>query len=56
MRLADEARKWVSRCDDLAEYADEDGIVCLSATRGEGGRVLRDIDRILEIAAEQGGT
>ena len=28
----------------------------LSATRGEGGRVLRDIDRILEIAAEQGGT
>ena len=28
----------------------------LSATRGEGGRVLEDIDRILEIAAQQGGT
>ncbi|MBV21502.1 MAG: hypothetical protein CMJ61_04990 [Planctomycetaceae bacterium] len=28
----------------------------LSATHGEGSRVLEDIDRILEIAAEQGGT
>lgn len=28
----------------------------LSATRGEGARVLEDIDRILEIAAQQGGT
>jgi len=28
----------------------------LSATRGEGDRVLEDIDRILEIAEEQGGT
>ncbi|MCP4550321.1 MAG: SAM-dependent DNA methyltransferase [bacterium] len=35
MRLADEAREWVARCDALKKFADEDGIVCLSATRGE---------------------
>jgi len=35
MRLADEARDWVARCDGLLSFADEDGIVCLSATRGE---------------------
>ena len=35
MHLADEARAWVDRCNELNELADEDGIVCLSATRGE---------------------
>jgi len=35
MRLADEAREWVARCDELNAFADTDGIVCLSATRGE---------------------
>ena len=35
MRLADEARKWTARCDELNGLADEDGIVCLPATRGE---------------------
>ena len=35
MRLADEARAWVRRCDALLAFADDDGIVCLEATRGE---------------------
>ncbi|MDM0108672.1 N-6 DNA methylase [Variovorax sp. J22R24] len=33
--LADEARAWIARCDQLAEYADDDGIVCLPSVRGE---------------------
>jgi hypothetical protein len=36
MWLADEAREWVARCDELNDYVDEDGIVCLAAARGEG--------------------
>ena len=35
MRLADEARMWVRRCGELAEFADADGIVCLSSVGGE---------------------
>jgi len=35
MRLADEAREWVARCDELLEFADEDGIVCIPSIRGE---------------------
>jgi hypothetical protein len=35
MELSDEARAWVARCSDLLAYADEDGIVCLPAVRGE---------------------
>jgi len=35
MHLADEAREWVARCDELLEYADEDGIVCIPSIRGE---------------------
>jgi len=35
MRLADQAREWVSHCDDLLPYADEDGIVCIPSIRGE---------------------
>lgn len=35
MRLAPEARALVRRCDELLPYADEDGIVCLPAIRGE---------------------
>ncbi len=45
MRLADEAREWVARCDALKDFADHDGIVCLSATRGERSAAdrLRDL-------------
>ncbi len=35
MELADEARTWVTRCDQLAEHTDDDGIVCLPSVRGE---------------------
>ena len=35
MRLADQQRAWVERCADLDRFADEDGIVCLPAVRGE---------------------
>lgn len=35
MELAPEQREWVERCQDLAEFVDDDGIVCLSAMRGE---------------------
>ena len=35
MRLADEARAQVRRCAPLTPFADDDGIVCLPAVRGE---------------------
>lgn len=35
MELADEQREWVNRCDALLPLADEDGIVCIPAVRGE---------------------
>jgi len=35
MELADEARTWIARCEKLAEYTDDDGIVCLPSVRGE---------------------
>ena len=35
MELSDEARTWITRCDQLAEHTDDDGIVCLPSVRGE---------------------
>lgn len=35
VELADEARSWIARCDELAEHTDDDGIVCLPSVRGE---------------------
>ncbi len=35
LRLADVAREWVGHCGALGDFADDDGIVCLAATRGE---------------------
>jgi len=35
MELSPEQREWVTRCQALTEYVDDDGIVCLSAMRGE---------------------
>ncbi len=35
MELAEEQREWVQRCQQLDVYADDDGIVCLPAVRGE---------------------
>lgn len=39
--LSDEAREWVSRCDELHAFCDDDGIVCLPAVRGEAAAVDR---------------
>lgn len=35
MELAEEQRHWVERSQELNQYADDDGIVCLAAIRGE---------------------
>ncbi|TCO81325.1 hypothetical protein EV699_109167 [Plasticicumulans lactativorans] len=35
MELADEARAWIARCEQLAEHTDDDGILCLPSVRGE---------------------
>jgi len=35
MELSDEARNWIDKTKILAEYVDDDGIVCISAVRGE---------------------
>lgn len=35
MELADEARTWIARCEQLAEHTDDDGILCLPSVRGE---------------------
>ena len=35
MRLAEEQRELVEYCEEFAHFADADGIVCLSPTRGE---------------------
>jgi hypothetical protein len=35
MELADEAREWIAQTNKLVAHADDDGIVCLPAVRGE---------------------
>jgi hypothetical protein len=35
MRLSKRARALVKRCEELAKFADDDGIVCIQAVRGE---------------------
>jgi len=35
MELSDEARSWIEKTKTLSDYVDDDGIVCLSAVRGE---------------------
>ncbi len=35
MRLSEWARALVSRCEDFAKFADDDGIVCVPSVRGE---------------------
>ena len=45
MELADEQREWVKRCEALASYADDDGIVCIPPVRGE----VSASDRLLNL-------
>jgi hypothetical protein len=47
MELADEQREWVSHCEALLPFADEDGIVCLPPVRGESSAA----DRLLKLLA-----
>jgi hypothetical protein len=47
MELADEQREWVKRCEALASFADEDGIVCIPPVRGEASAS----DRLLNLLA-----
>ncbi|MGE4578980.1 MAG: DNA methyltransferase [Desulfuromonadales bacterium] len=52
MELADEQHEWVKRCEALASYADDDGIVCIPPVRGEASAS----DRLLNLlAAAYGG-
>ena len=50
MRLSERARELVRRCDELLEFADEDGIVCLPSVRGEKPAA----DRLLSLLAACG--
>jgi Eco57I restriction-modification methylase len=52
MRLAPEARALVQRCAELAEHADDDGIVCLPSIQGEGSAS----DRLRSLLASAFGT
>ena len=47
MELADEQRKWVRHCAELASFVDEDGIVCISPVQGEASAS----DRLLNLLA-----
>ena len=47
MELADEQRNWVEQCEALIEFADEDGIVCISPVQGEDSAA----DRLLSLLA-----
>ncbi|MFZ4625310.1 MAG: Eco57I restriction-modification methylase domain-containing protein, partial [Rhodoferax sp.] len=41
MELSSEARAWIARCQELDSLADDDGILCLPAVRGEAAAVDR---------------
>ncbi|OQY18775.1 MAG: restriction endonuclease subunit M [Desulfobacteraceae bacterium 4572_35.1] len=47
MELAEEQREWVNRCEALLPYADDDGIACIPAVRGEAAAA----DRLLNLLA-----
>ena len=47
MELAEEQRAWVRRCAELDGFADQDGIVCIPAVRGEPTAA----DRLLNVLA-----
>lgn len=47
MELAEEQREWVRRCESLASYADQDGIVCIPPVGSEKAAA----DRLLDLLA-----
>ena len=52
MRLAEEQRQLVEHCKEFAHFADADGIVCLSPTRGEATAADR-VRRLLAAAYDE---
>lgn len=50
MRLSERARALVAKCGELAKFADNDGIVCIPAVRGEDPAA----DRLLKLLAACG--
>ncbi|MCB1192729.1 MAG: N-6 DNA methylase [Leptospiraceae bacterium] len=52
MELAKEQREWITKCESLSEYVDEDGIVCIPPVRGEE----RASDRLMRILATSYGS
>ena len=50
MRLSKRARALVNRCDELAKFADDDGLVCIPSVRGEEPAA----DRLLALLATAG--
>ncbi|MHB9053511.1 MAG: Eco57I restriction-modification methylase domain-containing protein [Thermoleophilia bacterium] len=46
MRLSERAREQVERCEELAKFADDDGIVCIPSVRGEESAAER-LERLL---------
>jgi hypothetical protein len=50
MRLSKRARALVERCEELAKFADDDGIVCIQSVRGEEPAA----DRLLALLAAAG--
>ena len=48
MELSDEARSWVGVCENLLDLADQDGIVCIPAVRGE----MKAEDRLEKLLAK----
>lgn len=51
MELAEEQREWVNRCEKLLGHADNDGLVCLPAVRGE----RHAVDRLETLLADAYG-
>ncbi|MEI6519803.1 MAG: N-6 DNA methylase [bacterium] len=47
MELSDESQAWVQKTEELLSFADEDGIVCIPAVRGE----VSAADRLLNMLA-----
>lgn len=48
INLADEARAWISRCDQLAKHTDDDGIVCLPSVRQEDAAHKRLLNLLID--------
>jgi len=52
MELSQDARSWVDACEDLLDLADQDGIVCIPAVRGE----MKAEDRLGKLLARAFGS